>query len=336
MQRLANLWLPGLFQNWLNVVQVKLIVTTFFLMFQVEEMAAMETVILSQHGIGSSKKVQFQSFFCLIVLGGLESASCYGQPTGTCRKGDCKESPNPNLLLGGQYNLYFCLFFWEFHPNGCLLVLHPFCIKLNSNNHLTIGLGITQVPPNEEALYQALSSAPVFVCVDASQWQFYSGGVFPASSCTTSIDHCVELTGYSPNKDGYWILRNSWGTTWGLNGMTTNSHVFWSCTRLHLPSIRWQHLWYYKSCGLSKTLIGHEYTYYFRCHDAGFVFRHEAATSWQIPLAPLRYSIYHTWTWRTVNRSLFPLSSPSIILIAKEWFVRPHTSEWYWLWSRCG
>lgn len=37
--------------------------------------------------------------------------------------------------------------------------------------------------------------------------------------CGTSIDHDVALTGY--NYDGstpYYILRNSWGTTWGMAG----------------------------------------------------------------------------------------------------------------------
>jgi len=110
--------------------------------------------------------------------GGLASAACYGPPTGTCHKDQCKESPNPNLLLGG----------------------------------------IKQVTADETSLYQALADSPVFVCVDASQWQFYAGGVLPASSCSRQIDHCVQLTGYSPDKGGYWILRNSWGVEWGMSG----------------------------------------------------------------------------------------------------------------------
>jgi len=71
----------------------------------------------------------------------------------------------------------------------------------------------------ETGLYQQASTAgPVSVCVDASSWSGYSGGIL--SSCGTDVDHCVQLTGYSGyNNDGsYWIVRNSWGTDWGENG----------------------------------------------------------------------------------------------------------------------
>jgi len=71
----------------------------------------------------------------------------------------------------------------------------------------------------EDGLYQqASTSGPVSVCVDASEWQNYNGGVL--TECGSSIDHCVQLTGYANyGQDGdYWIVRNSWGTDWGLNG----------------------------------------------------------------------------------------------------------------------
>jgi len=73
----------------------------------------------------------------------------------------------------------------------------------------------------ESGLYQQTSSSsggPVSVCVDASSWQDYSGGVL--TSCGNDVDHCVQLTGYANyGQDGaYWIVRNSWGTDWGQDG----------------------------------------------------------------------------------------------------------------------
>jgi len=73
----------------------------------------------------------------------------------------------------------------------------------------------------ESGLYQTTSSSnggPVSVCVDASSWQFYEGGVL--SSCGHTIDHCVQLTGYANygENGAYWILRNSWGSDWGNYG----------------------------------------------------------------------------------------------------------------------
>jgi len=71
----------------------------------------------------------------------------------------------------------------------------------------------------ESGIYQQLSTGgPVSVCVDASQWSSYQGGVL--TSCTNNVDHCVQATGYANYNTGnaYWIVRNSWGTDWGENG----------------------------------------------------------------------------------------------------------------------
>jgi len=71
----------------------------------------------------------------------------------------------------------------------------------------------------ETGLYkQASTAGPVSVCVDASSWSGYSGGIL--TSCGNSVDHCVQLTGYANygGSQAYWIVRNSWGTDWGENG----------------------------------------------------------------------------------------------------------------------
>jgi len=74
---------------------------------------------------------------------------------------------------------------------------------------------------NEAAMLGYIqSTGPISICVDAATWQYYTGGVVLASTCGTSVDHCVQLTGYSANVSGYqvWIVRNSWGTSWGYSG----------------------------------------------------------------------------------------------------------------------
>eukprot|EP01092_Planopodium_desertum_P009000 TRINITY_DN38366_c0_g1_i1.p1 TRINITY_DN38366_c0_g1~~TRINITY_DN38366_c0_g1_i1.p1 ORF type:complete len:332 (-),score=93.23 TRINITY_DN38366_c0_g1_i1:49-1017(-) len=77
------------------------------------------------------------------------------------------------------------------------------------------------VTQNEDETQMAnflVSNGPLSVCVDASSWQFYNGGVV-GTSCGDSIDHCVQATGFS-TQDGVpaWNVRNSWGTDWGLQG----------------------------------------------------------------------------------------------------------------------
>jgi C1A family cysteine protease len=77
---------------------------------------------------------------------------------------------------------------------------------------------VTPVGSDEGSIYQALMSMPLSICCDASQWQYYTGGVLTADQCGLSIDHAIQLTGYSPSQGGYWIVRNSWGADWGENG----------------------------------------------------------------------------------------------------------------------
>jgi C1A family cysteine protease len=72
---------------------------------------------------------------------------------------------------------------------------------------------------NEPAMLSYIqNSGPISICVDAASWQYYNGGV--VVNCGQSIDHCVQLTGWSANVQGRqaWIVRNSWGTSWGYSG----------------------------------------------------------------------------------------------------------------------
>lgn len=64
---------------------------------------------------------------------------------------------------------------------------------------------------------------PVSVAIDASHDSFrhYASGVYKESNCNAQqLDHAVLAVGYGTDDKGneYYLVKNSWGTSWGENG----------------------------------------------------------------------------------------------------------------------
>ena len=97
------------------------------------------------------------------------------------------------------------------------------------------------------AVRNVASYGPATVCLDASTWQDYEGGILTSSSgCSAqflAMNHCVQVVGYAytdgsdgddennsgsgsgdsgsgddGNRQGYWIVRNQWSSNWGMSG----------------------------------------------------------------------------------------------------------------------
>lgn len=74
---------------------------------------------------------------------------------------------------------------------------------------------------NELALAIAVATqGPISVAVDASDFQHYTGGVFNKPSCKGPVNHGVVVVGYGHDATGgdYWLVKNSWGASWGESG----------------------------------------------------------------------------------------------------------------------
>ena len=82
--------------------------------------------------------------------------------------------------------------------------------------------GCKDVPSNNQAaLKQAVAMGPVSIAIEADTkiFQSYSSGVITSSSCGTNLDHGVLIVGYgSENGIAYWLVKNSWSTSWGDAG----------------------------------------------------------------------------------------------------------------------
>lgn len=90
--------------------------------------------------------------------------------------------------------------------------------KAAANVAATIS-GYQRVPQNNEsALLRAVAHQPVSVGIDADDFMFYESGVFNGP-CYTDLDHGVVVVGYGAvHETKYWIVKNSWGVSWGENG----------------------------------------------------------------------------------------------------------------------
>lgn len=95
--------------------------------------------------------------------------------------------------------------------------------------------GYSYVDANEAAMYDALTSGPVSIAVDASTWSVYQGGVVNRASCGTGMNHAVVLVGYT-TEDNAWIVRNSWSETWGEDGHIKLAYGENTCNLLYKPA----------------------------------------------------------------------------------------------------
>jgi len=86
-------------------------------------------------------------------------------------------------------------------------------IQTNSGSNLVTA-------KNTDALKTALVTSPVSVAIEADEdvFQLYSSGVI-GSGCGDSLDHAVLAVGYTTvGKDEAFIVKNSWGASWGQAG----------------------------------------------------------------------------------------------------------------------
>jgi C1A family cysteine protease len=77
------------------------------------------------------------------------------------------------------------------------------------------------VAENVQAIKSALMTAPVSCAMMVySDFNYYKGGCYEHSSAD-EVNHAVLIVGYDDNMcngQGAWIVKNSWGTGWGVSG----------------------------------------------------------------------------------------------------------------------
>ena len=94
--------------------------------------------------------------------------------------------------------------------------------KYSSTNGKKLGVTGYLRGSTLDTTYNLLKTGPVAVAVAVgSSFQSYRTGIFNPGTCpTTGVNHAVVAIGYAndASNNGYWVLRNSWGTSWGESG----------------------------------------------------------------------------------------------------------------------
>ncbi|KAH7645822.1 cathepsin F [Dermatophagoides farinae] len=102
------------------------------------------------------------------------------------------------------------------------------CHFKKSLSHVKID-SYVELPKNETYIKNYLyHNGPISIGINANAMQFYFGGIShpPNWLCNpSSLDHGVLIVGYGTGKtrilhkiQPYWIIKNSWGRTWGEKG----------------------------------------------------------------------------------------------------------------------
>lgn len=96
-------------------------------------------------------------------------------------------------------------------------------------------------PFNETRLTETLyNRGPVSIAIDASskEFRFYKSGVF--DTCGVDLDHAVLIVGYGvENGKKYYIIKNSWGDTYGDKGyikLSRGERELGTCGLAMMPS----------------------------------------------------------------------------------------------------
>lgn len=109
--------------------------------------------------------------------------------------GMCAESEYPYKAIGGDCH-------------KCDIVVEMSgCVDVTKNNQVD--------------LKEAVSRGPVSIAIEADTqvFQLYKSGILTSADCGTNLDHGVLIVGYGEeNGIEFWLVKNSWGTSWGDNG----------------------------------------------------------------------------------------------------------------------
>ena len=140
---------------------------------------------------------------------------------------DCS-GPEGNMGCGGGFMTQAFQYIMD-NKGLCSEKAYPYtasdgqCQSGNCTNVVSItGYGNITAGDEDEMKIRLLKQ-PISIAMQADlpSFQNYKKGIYHDIQCNGEIDHGVLLVGYGHNQQfnkDYWIVKNSWGNTWGNKG----------------------------------------------------------------------------------------------------------------------
>jgi len=72
----------------------------------------------------------------------------------------------------------------------------------------------------QNIMNEIFNNGPVTCSIDATDALMnYTSGIFYGPSTSNTTNHAISVVGWGvQNNTPYWIVRNSWGSYWGMDG----------------------------------------------------------------------------------------------------------------------
>ena len=109
------------------------------------------------------------------------------------------------------------------YVSGTTLKKGTCAYSASSTTAVTVSSYADVTPNSVSQMKAALNNQPLAIAIEADKlcFQTYKSGVLNNTNCGTTLDHAVLAVGYGTDSASgldYWLVKNSWNTTWGDQG----------------------------------------------------------------------------------------------------------------------